>query len=79
MTNYNPNAKATTNARRIRLRNAHQALCSFHDMCSDRNAFKNARRAADEAILAIERCAYHSGIPVADVTEAARIDANLKS
>ena len=66
MTNYSDKAKPTTNARTIRLRNAHQGMCSFHDMCQSAG-FKPARQSADVAIKAIERAAYHAGIRLDEI------------
>lgn len=69
MTNYNPDAKASKSARTIRLRNAHQAMCSFARMTQRSNPnFKLAHANALQAIKAIERCCYHAGIDVREVT-----------
>ncbi len=73
MTNYSPDAKPSKSARTIRLRNAHQAMCSFHDMLAHPR-FKNARSVADSAILAIERATYAAGIALEDVTNNAHPD-----
>lgn len=67
MTNYSDKAKPTKNARTIRLRNAHQAMCSFHDMCDNRREFKAAWQSADVALKAIERAAYHAGIRLDEI------------